>query len=259
MLNFKTKLSLFSEEKEEDLSKIGIYCIYFTNKPEKYYVGSAGIKGSHIPSSKGFWSRWRLHLSELRKNKHHSRHLQHAYNKYGENNMKFKILELCEDITVLQEREQYWIDNLNSYENGYNILPFARSSAGKIVPLNKNGKPVCQYSIDGRLVATYPSAREATRQLGTSYKAIYKCCNGQAIIVNGFIWRYLGEDFCKFKTVPEIDVTKKRVKQYDKNMNFIKEYPTITEASKETGVTLSNISMCLHNQRNSAGGYLWKV
>src|SRR5690606_34420785 len=51
----------------------GIYEIHCT-KSGRRYVGSAV----------NFSARWRLHYTQLCAGKHHSRHLQRAWNKYGE-------------------------------------------------------------------------------------------------------------------------------------------------------------------------------
>ena len=37
-----------------------------------------------------------------------------------------------------------------------------------------------------------------------------------------------------------------------------KVYVSLTEASRQTGVYLSNISACCHGRLKSAGGYVWK-
>ena len=250
--------SIFHNETEENLSKSGIYCIYFNNNKNiiKYYVGSANIAGCLSKASKGFWARWRLHLNSLEKKIHHSIALQRAYNKYGKENIQFKILEFCNSEKIV-EREQYWIDFLQGYKKGYNCLPFARSSKGAKIILNRSGKKVYQFDIFGNLIAEYVTAREADRQTGFKYKLIHKCCVGKCIFYKNYTWRFSKDDFFKFKVVSKIDVSKKQVAQYDLQGNLINKYPTITEASKKTNITLSNISMCLRNQRNSAGGFKW--
>lgn len=248
--------SIFHTEIENNLSKSGIYCIYFKHNKIKYYVGSANIIGNHVKSSKGFWSRWRIHLSKLNLNKHHSIALQRAYNKYGINNIQFKILEICTQNNII-EKEQFWIDKLKGYTKGYNCFPFARSSKGRKIELNKTGKKVYQFDNKGNFIAEYITAREAERQTGISHKAIHKCCVGKTIFHKNYTWRFLKSDFLKFKTSVKIDVSKKQIAQYDLKGNFINKYNTITEASKKTNITLSNISMCLRNQRNLAGGYKW--
>lgn len=54
--------------------------------------------------------------------------------------------------------------------------------------------------------------------------------------------------------------TSKRVLQYDKNGNFIKEWPSAHEVERCTGLAQANISaVCRGDKhRNSLGGYVWK-
>lgn len=52
--------------------------------------------------------------------------------------------------------------------------------------------------------------------------------------------------------------TSKPVLQYTLDMVFIKEYPSATEAFRQTGISQGNISMCCRCERKSAGGYIWK-
>lgn len=48
------------------------------------------------------------------------------------------------------------------------------------------------------------------------------------------------------------------VKQYSLNGKLIKEYSSIKEASKETGVFFDGIRKCCNGKRNSAGKFIWK-
>lgn len=82
----------------------------------------------YIGSAINVKNRKSKHFSDLKKNKHHSIHLQRAYNLYNENNFGFYILEYVEDASKLIEREQYYIDNLKPQ---YNICKVAGSSLGK--------------------------------------------------------------------------------------------------------------------------------
>lgn len=43
-----------------------------------------------------------------------------AFNQYGINNFTFEVIEECE-VNKLNEREQYWIDYYDCYNNGYNM------------------------------------------------------------------------------------------------------------------------------------------
>jgi group I intron endonuclease len=100
--------------------KSGIYKI--TNKiTGKCYVGSA------VNINK----RWSAHKKMLERNTHHSKILQNSVNKHGYNNFIFEVIELC-DREILIEREQHWIDVLDSYVNGYNQRPIADNNLGLI-------------------------------------------------------------------------------------------------------------------------------
>lgn len=86
----------------------------------------------YVGSAVNLKNRKKNHLVELRLNRHYNIYLQAAYNKYGENNIIFEVLEYIEDKNKLIEREQFWIDKFNSSnrEFGYNLSPTAGSPLG---------------------------------------------------------------------------------------------------------------------------------
>jgi group I intron endonuclease len=96
----------------------GIYAITNT-VTGKLYVGSA------VDIDR----RWQTHRTQLRAGVHHSQKLQRAWAKYGPDAFAFTVLEEC-DPTVLQDREQYWLDTLDSTRHGYNVNPTANSPRG---------------------------------------------------------------------------------------------------------------------------------
>lgn len=49
----------------------------------------------------------------------------------------------------------------------------------------------------------------------------------------------------------------KKVKQYDLNGNFIKEYNSIIEAARQCNVSDTGISNCCAKRRKQCGGFLW--
>ena len=51
---------------------------------------------------------------------------------------------------------------------------------------------------------------------------------------------------------------KKPVLQYSKTGEFIAEYPSIMEASRQTGCSAPHISSCCKGKRKSTGGFIWK-
>lgn len=77
---------------------------------------------SYVGSTKDFQKRWKEHFNDLEKQRHSSIKLQRSYNKHGKNVFVCEIIEeIPYEKDKILEREQYWIDTLNSKENGYNI------------------------------------------------------------------------------------------------------------------------------------------
>lgn len=66
--------------------------------------------------------RWRGHLSHLKCQTHNNVLLQRNYDKYGEDDFVFEVIETCE-MEKLDEREQYWINFYDStnHTKGYNF------------------------------------------------------------------------------------------------------------------------------------------
>lgn len=77
---------------------------------------------SYIGSSRNIRKRFYMHLWQLRKGKHHSKHLQRAWNFFGDSEFYFAIIEYCE-IAQLIEREQYWVNYFKTFDSkhGYNL------------------------------------------------------------------------------------------------------------------------------------------
>lgn len=72
-------------------------------------------------------ARWARHLFELRANHHWSKHLQAAYNKYGEESFVFKVILFCPR-EMLIWYEQQFIDQLIPE---YNTCKIAGSQLGR--------------------------------------------------------------------------------------------------------------------------------
>lgn len=72
----------------------------------------------YIGSSVNLRNRKYKHYWMLRKNKHDNKHLQHSFNKFGEDKFIFQILEEC-DLSNLIERENYFIEIYNSNNSSY--------------------------------------------------------------------------------------------------------------------------------------------
>lgn len=55
-----------------------------------------------------------------------------------------------------------------------------------------------------------------------------------------------------------VQQTSKSVFQYDKDMNFVCEYPSIKYAAKKNGIACSNISKCCKHKVVMVGGFVWR-
>ena len=91
----------------------GIYKITINND---FYIGSAT----------SLRQRKNRHLFSLRKGNHCNKIMQRHFDKYGENNFCFEVIEYCEKNKLI-EREQYYINVLNPKMN---ICKIAGSSFG---------------------------------------------------------------------------------------------------------------------------------
>jgi group I intron endonuclease len=73
----------------------GIYKIENT-QTNQIYIGSTSIR---------FCDRWRVHLYQLKNNKHSNTKLQNSWNKYSSNSFIFTVLEIVEKDFLLQKGE----------------------------------------------------------------------------------------------------------------------------------------------------------
>jgi group I intron endonuclease len=96
--------------------------------------------------------------------------------------------EHCENISrALKERCAENI--INSKPPTIDWSSHQRSKHSEIMS-KVNGRSVCQYTIDGNLVATYPTIRGAAKKSGIGEKAISANLSGRVKITGGFVWKY---------------------------------------------------------------------
>jgi group I intron endonuclease len=102
----------------------GIYSITNTVN-DKIYIGSA------VCCKQRFIG----HRHDFNKNKHNDR-FQNFVNKYGIETLIFTIIEVVNDKNELINREQFWINNHESYNSkkGFNICKIAGSILGVEMP-----------------------------------------------------------------------------------------------------------------------------
>lgn len=206
----------------------------------------------YIGSSINIRKRIFQHRSALRSNKHHSRHLQNAYNKYGEDKFEIMILETCEPIKdTLEFLEQKYLD----LKPEYNVAPKAY-----IPDATQNRKRVYMYDLQGKYIKTFDCRESAASWLGlkSNGMSIFYCCAGKIKSAYGYMWSY--QKISNLQKYKRRYSASRKVCMCDDNWNIIREYDSIKEAATNLGKTICriNISACLSGKRKHAFGYKWK-
>lgn len=78
------------------------------------------------------------------------------------------------------EHQRRWLSKINK-----GIMPTNLDDIHK-----KNQKPIDQFDIDGNYIATYPSIRIASREIGVAEGAIGNCVRGIYRTSGGYIWKF---------------------------------------------------------------------
>ena len=204
-----------------------ISCIYeIVNKVNDHrYIGSTAW----------FKKRKRVHISLLKRNKHHSLYMQNAWNKYGAKNFIFKIVEEC-SIEKLIEREQFYIDTQHPE---YNILQIAGSSLG--YKHTKKAKNKISAGNTGRKRTEEVKKRMSESQRGNTHALGYKHTEEA---------KKKMVESCKGRPPPNSILTEKIVldlrKQFKQKDNTATDF--CDEAANEYGVTTAAIQKVVYRQ-----------
>lgn len=111
-------------------------------------------------------------------------------------------------------------------------------------------KKIVQLDKNNNIISHFESIKEASDATGIPSTNICFCCKGKSITAGGFIWRYEKNLFNRS------NLQKKQVIQYDKNMNELIVYESITDAVRTTGI--KTIWQCCNGRSKTAGGFIWK-
>lgn len=178
----------------------------------------------YIGSSKNLRNRLWKHRSLLRHNKHHNPHLQNSWDKYGEDNFDYCILEVCDE-KCQYEREQYYIDSCHPEYNIAEIveLPsYSEESRKKHSNTRKRMfsegilKPsgcttIYAYDLNGNFIKAFLSIAQASRELNINRHQISKNLSGQQKRCHIYMFSY-----DKIQNMPAYRKTKNVEKQYKK-------------------------------------------
>lgn len=208
-----------------------IYCIKNLING-KLYIGK---------TTKTIESRWKEHVHDSSRRDMENRPLYRAFNKYGIDNFEISLVEECE-ISLLSDREIYWISYYKSNVNGYNAT---YGGDGKI--LYDYNKIIEVYNLKKNIIHT-------ANEIGCCVDTIRNVLVSAGIKIE----------------IPIVGVCNERkcVAAYDKNGEFVKSFNSIAEAGHwvvdnnkaktyNSGIR-GHISDCANGKTKMAYKYSWK-
>lgn len=215
------------------------------------------------------------HFSNLKTNKHENDYLQKSYNKYGKDAFEFIILEADNSFTLeeLNEKEKYYIEYFDSYKNGYNLTVGGEGTQGRL--LTEEEKKRKSQEMKGEKNHFYGKQHSQETKKLLSKRASEKV--GQK---NPFYGKTHSPDWKekrrmmyerkieegwvdpkKGKSQPKEAVQKMKENMPHRKSIMVdgKEYMSISECSRLTGIKLSTIHARLKNDNFPNYQYVEKI
>jgi len=252
-----------------------IVCIYsITNKiNNKKYIGSTTC----------FSRRKRTHLNLLRKNQHHSIKLQNSYNKYGESNFIFEVIEEVSNIEKLIEIEQIHIDK-NKPDLNVTLIAGLNSHIG--LKRTESTKEKIRLANTGKKCSDETKEKLRNINLGkkqsneTIQKKILSLKNSKKFqeslyseerlkkvketrMKNG---GYVISEDQKKKISESLKLKKlqsaisKKICKFDLDFNLIETYPSMTKAEIDNGLKFGSLRYNISKMKKTIyKGFIWKI
>lgn len=286
----------------------------------------------YVGQSQNIYQRIMEHKSRIKSTtkNYQSTRIYLAIKKYGPENFMVEVLEKVEDLSIIDDREQYYLDYFNSTNNkiGYNTCPVSKTCRGvkhsdevrkrmseskkgkkmteehkeKLRLINtgrkrspesiertasaRRGKPVSEetkdkirnanmsrfeasrkrslpkppklkrgvkkYDLDMNLLKEYSCLYDADRDNNYPLGTISKMFSKNVDVKDDFIFKMSDP------TIKTRKVVIRPVLQWDRDMNFIKEFNSVKEAEDTLGYYHGRVNQLLHNKRKNTTGFLWQ-
>ena len=123
---------------------------------------------------------------------------------------------------------------------------------------SNNRQKILQFDLEGNFIRSYPSAREAAKNMKVDSSSIINVANNKSISCKNSYWIY-AKDYYEGIIDIKIQRYKKTQRYRGKKVLCVelnKIFNTVSEARKATGAT--KISEVCNGKRKSSGGYTWK-
>lgn len=164
-------------------------------------------------------------------------YIKRAIHKYGRNKFHIELLEEC-PIELMNEREKYWINFYDSYNNGYNLTLGGQDS--NYFNLHRLENSIDIKKFEDYIIEFKPLAVEVANHFGISKCSVYnliKRLNNPNLILNSYNPR-------KGKSVEDID-KEELIKLYNSGwsiLDLVKKYHVrknkISKFLKEHGIKI---------------------
>jgi group I intron endonuclease len=234
---------------------------------EKCYIGET--------EQHNYNRRWSKHINSV-KYKEGCPLLKASIKKYGVDKFKFEILIICFDKDLVKYEREYIKKYNSQVPNGYNILSGGQLGNGMtgykhteatIKKIKESGRVFREANPDH-----YETYREKHKQSmekldisslvkhSENFKKAMVARIGHMVSdeskqkISDSLKEYYKNGENKVNTL----TTNKAIIQYDKDNNMVKEYISISEAGRTSGVKKSNIQNVLSGITKTAGGFIWK-
>lgn len=123
--------------------------------------------------------------------------------------------------------------------------------------------PVTQYDLRGHRTGIFSTMIEAAEKNGTSPNRIRLVCDGRALSLKDYIWRY-GKGA---KCIDVYEITERRKKgqsgrrsvtQFDLSGNVVATFKSLKEAAESLKTSPKNVRSAATGKTISAAGFLWR-
>lgn len=230
-----------------------------TSPSGKVYVGITKLT---------FQQRWKKDGEGYKRCKLFNRAIQ----KYGWNNIKHEIVLSNVSENEAYYAEKYLIRWYKMHNLSYNLTDGGEGTTGCVMPedakrkisqyLKENrGRPVLQYTLEGKLIQEFKSASEAAKILGYGHASVINCASGikRENTLHGFIFIYKDEIE---KLLLRLKLCKNHRRKYKiiqyKKGKIINIFDSIRDAERITGINRLCISRNIRGIFKHAGKYIWK-
>lgn len=238
----------------------------------KVYIGQTsqerGFKDRYCRKGQGIERVYNSYLYEQKHNRYYNVHLFRAIEKYGFDAFVVdEVFDVALSQDELKDKEIFYIEQFDSFYNGYNCTLGGDGMLGYSAPSGKDNKysmRVCQISPDNKLIKIWDSLGDIKREFGISGGCISNVCTGRKETSMGFVWVY-EKDYDATKDYSRTPKTRgggnfsKPVLLLDSNNNIIQEFFSAVEASATLGISKQEVSkICKHQRKTPKYNLIFK-